>query len=99
MIMFLKNLQTVSGFFFFLLGSAYFCLALLLQNGYENPYFYVAFNTMDMPFAFVALLYAVSSMKMSFIEHDMESGFWNVFIILFAFALFSVVIYINFFLS
>lgn len=94
-----KHIQGISGFFFFFLGGLYFCLALILNNGYSSPYLLVLFNILDVPFAIVSLLYAGSSLKVSFYENNIDSCFWNFIMYALGLGLFAIVFYINFMMN
>lgn len=94
----MKNLQFISGIFFFALGAVYFCIALLLQMDWVSSSFYVAFNILDVPFAFVALLYAGTTIKQSLIDSEIESFFIHQAVLWLCFGLFIGVLYINYYL-
>lgn len=94
----LLDLQAVSTVYFFVFGSIYFCLALFFHNGYEGPYIYTFFNILDIPFALASLLYAGTSLKLSFLENDIHSRLWDILLLALGLILFLLVLYVNFLL-
>lgn len=94
----MKNLQSISGIFFFALGAVYFCLAFFLQMDWVSPNFYVAFNILDVPFAFVALIYAATTIRQSLIDSEIESFFIHQAVSWLCIGLFFGVLYINYYL-
>jgi len=67
----MKNLQEVAGFFFFIVGSIYFVLSLLVYNHYAVPLSQVLLQVFDLPFILVALLYGGASLSLSLDQNNM----------------------------
>ena len=91
----MKNLQEVAGYFFFSIGSIYFLLALFVYYQMYYPHSQIIFNVLDIPFAFVALLYGASSLSVSLEENDIHSKGAEIGIFLVAFLAFVAVLGVN----
>lgn len=92
----MKNLQTVSGVFFFCLGAIYFLLALVTYNQQFLPTSQILFNILDLPFALVALLYGGSSLWTALDEHQAQTTLSKTLILGLGIVIFSTLLVINF---
>ncbi len=92
----MKNLQTVSGYFFFGIGSAYFLLALFAYNKMFFPQSQILFNVFDLPFAFVALLYGGSSLWITLDESKIKSSFPKFILLFWGVVIFAAIVVVNF---
>ena len=95
----IKNLHDISGFFFFVLAFAYVAMVLALRNSYLPDFFLSMMRILDLPFAFIALLYGASTLGMQLktdAAGQIKNGGWMISIALGALILFSLVALMNF---
>ncbi len=88
-----KNIQEVSGYFFFSIGIIYFLLALFVYNKVYLPKSYILFNIIDIPFAFVSLLYVSTSICL-YLDKSIYKNY-KILIFITACLLLGIIIYIN----
>jgi len=95
----IKNLHGVSSFYFFVLALAYAVMVLALRNGFLADFFLAIMRILDIPFAFVSLLYAGTTLMLQINSgKDEESGMspWVLVIFIVCLLLFGVVVFVNF---
>jgi len=95
----LKNLQDASSFWFFVLAFFYVAMVLALRNGYLADFFLSLMRILDLPFAFIALLYGGTTLtlQLNFDQTDeMRSFGWMLSIFILCLLLFGAVIIMNF---
>ncbi len=94
----IKNLHGVSGFIFFVLALSYVVMVLALRNGFMADFFLVIMRILDIPFAFVSLLYGGSTLAMQVGANKEEdaSSSWLLIIFLLCLILFGAVVFVNF---
>lgn len=92
------NILQKSSFWVFLgLGFAYILFEILRTNGYAaTPLAYIQ-KSLDLPFAFTAILYSLSSVRLAF--ESIESKIFSQLLVLSGFLLFAALCYLNFFLQ
>lgn len=72
----LKNLNQISAFFFFVFAGGYIAMALLLRNGVMSETFLNLMFLLDLPAAFVALLYGGTSMGLQISQGREKPSPW-----------------------
>lgn len=95
----IKNLHDVSALYFFIFALAYVFMVLSFRNGYLAEFFLSIMRILDIPFAFIALLYGGTTLALQLnLEQDEESGFspWILVIFAVSLLLFALVIFVNF---
>lgn len=94
----LKNIQKVSLIFFVVLGLAHIVSGLMAENNYSEAIATIINKTLDIPFAFVALIYGAVSLKLSIAREDTKNTILNVVLLLGIIGIIGTLIYINFFI-
>lgn len=95
----IKNLHDISSFFFFVMAFGYVTMILALRNAYFSDFFLALMRILDLPFAFVALLYGASTLAMQLKtdqEGNIQNSAWLISIGIGALVLFAVVAVMNF---
>jgi len=92
-----KNLHDVSANLFFLLAFVFVAAALAFRNDFNASAAIFLMRVLDIPFAFVALLYGGSGLYLQINEgkEDAESA-WSVVIFAVCLLLFGAVVFVNF---
>ncbi len=92
-----KNLHNVSAFFFFLLAFTYVFAALAFRNDLMAGLMIFLMRLLDIPFAFIALLYGGSGLYLQINEGKEETGSaWGIVIFALCLILFGAVVFVNF---
>lgn len=91
----LKNLQIVTGVFFYLFGFVFFILALLIHNQFNGNTPLILLKTLDLPFAFIALLYGGLSLR-SALGENIKSDMLDAVLMFIGVFLFALIVYLNF---
>jgi hypothetical protein len=92
----IKNLHDVSAIYFFLFAFIYVTLALFLRNGYYTGFSVEIMKLIDIPFAFISLLYGGTSLTLQ-LENDEETlSPWVIVIFAICLLLFGGVVFVNF---
>lgn len=95
----IKNLHSVSAFYFFVLAMAYMIMVLAFRNGFLAEFFFAIMRILDIPFAFVSLLYGGTTLVIQINSNRREeegSSPWVLVIFLVCLLLFGGVVFINF---
>lgn len=95
----IKSLHSVSSVYFFILALAYVGMVLAFRNGFMADSFLAIMRILDIPFAFVSLLYGGSTLALQInMGRDEESGPspWVLVILAVCLVLFGIVVFINF---
>ncbi|MFH0837677.1 MAG: hypothetical protein V1880_00205 [Patescibacteria group bacterium] len=92
----LKNLHEVSAKCFFVLAFAYAFSALAFRNGFFENGSLLFMQIMDVPFAFVALLYGGSALALELNEGEETPTAWSVLVVAACILLFGAVVFVNF---
>jgi hypothetical protein len=95
----IKNLHSVSSVYFFIFALAYAGMALAFRNGVMAEFFLDIMRILDIPFAFVSLLYGFSTLALQMNIGKEENGGvspWILVIIVVCLLLFGGVVFINF---
>ena len=93
-----KNLHGVSGFVFFVLALTYVVMVLALRNGFMADFFLAIMRILDIPFAFVSLLYGGSTLaiQVNANKAEDESSPWLLIIFVACLLMLGVVVFVNF---
>lgn len=91
----LKNLQIVTGLFFYLLGAICFLLIFFLHNQFFGDLPLLILKTLDLPFAFNSLLYGGLSLRFALGE-NVKSDMLDAVLMFLGVFIFAVVVYLNF---
>jgi len=91
----LKNIQFVASLFFYFLGFTIFGLVFLIHNHLYGELPLIILKTLDLPFAFTALLYGMCSLKIS-LGDDIKSDMIDAILIFVGVFTFILLIYLNF---
>jgi len=92
-----KNIHNVSASFFFLLAFFYVFAALAFRNDYYASMMIFLMRLLDIPFAFIALLYGGSGLYLQINEgKDEVASAWSIIIFAFCLILFGAVVFVNF---
>lgn len=95
----IKSLHSVSSVYFFILALAYVIMVLAFRNGFMADFFLALMRIMDIPFAFVSLLYGGTTLALQInLGRDEESGSspWILVILTVCLILFGAVVFVNF---
>ncbi len=90
-----ENLKKVSLILFIVLGLIHILTGFLMTSNIGLPYTFIVNHIMDIPFAMIALIYGLSSIKAGF--KDGGNKIINILFITFALLIFAGLIYINIF--
>ncbi len=91
----LKNIQFVSSIFFYVFGFTLFGLAFFIHNNLHSDLALIILKSIDLPFALAALLYGLSSLRIS-LKDDVKSDMVDSVLIFIAVFTFIILIYLNF---
>ena len=95
----IKSLHDVSSFYFFLLAFAYVVMVLAFRNDFMADFFLAIMRILDIPFAFVSLLYGFSTLALQISAgREEEAGVspWILVILVICLLLFGGVVFVNF---
>ena len=94
----IKNLHSVSSVYFFILALTYVFLALALRNGISAEFALDLIRILDVPFAFVSLLYGFSTLALQLRANREEGGVspWVLVILVLCLIFFGAVVFVNF---
>jgi len=93
----IKNLHDVSAIYFFILALAYVFMVLAFRNDYLADFFLSIMRILDIPFAFVALMYGGTTLALQLnLEREEGTSPWVIIIFAGALALFAGVVFVNF---
>lgn len=95
----IKSLHDVSSFYFFVLALAYVVMVLAFRNDFMADFFLAIMRILDIPFAFVSLLYGFSTLALQInTGREEEAGIspWILVIFVICLILFGGVVFINF---
>ncbi len=95
----IQNLHDVSAFYFFVFAFAYIAMVLGIRNGYLADFLLSIMRILDMPFAFIALIYGGSTLALQMNvrkEGDHKSSGLLLIIFTVCLLLFGIVAFINF---
>jgi len=90
------NIKKVSLILFIVLGIAHILTGLMMTENIGLPYTFIANRILDIPFAMIALIYGLSSIKAGLKNDDHK--ILNIFLIVFALLIFVGLVYINIFI-
>lgn len=94
-----QTLHNVSAFYFFVLAFIYAAAAMFFRNDLSVEVMTVVLRILDVPFAFVALLYGGSTLSLQLTEGKEEEDStspWVMVIYAVAILLFGLVVFVNF---
>lgn len=94
-----KVLHNSSANLFFALALIYLVAALGFRNGIETSFMILLMRLLDIPFAFISLLYGGTGLYLQLNEgrEDDDSGsIWSILIFATCIVLFGAVIFVNF---
>ena len=93
----IKNLHDVSALYFFFFAFLYIFMVLAFRNGLWADFFLSLMQILDMPFAFVSLMYGGTTLALQ-LDLEREEGVSPWVLVIFAgcLLLFSVVAFANF---
>ena len=93
----IKNLHDVSAIYFFILALAYVAMVLAFRNDYMGEFFLSIMRILDIPFAFVSLMYGGTTLALQ-LNMDREEGTspWAIIIFAGCLVLFAGVVFLNF---
>ncbi len=95
----IKSLHSVSSAYFFALALTYVVMVLAFRNGYMAEFFLALMRIMDIPFAFVSLLYGGSTLALQInmgVDEEGGSSPWTMAVLAVCLILFGIVVFINF---
>jgi len=92
-----KNIHNASADLFFILAFLYVFAALAFRNDFNASVMIFLMRLLDIPFAFIALLYGGSGLYLQINEgkEDTASA-WSIIIFAFCLILFGAVVFMNF---
>ena len=94
-----KNLHDASSFWFFVLAFFYVAMVLAIRNGYLVDFFLSLMRILDLPFAFIALLYATTTLLLQLEfnkDGEVKNTGWFLIICIGCMILFGIVAVMNF---
>lgn len=92
-----KSLHNISANLFFLLAFVYVFAALAFRNDFMASFMIFLMRLLDIPFAFIALLYGGTGLYLQISEGKEETGSaWGIVIFAACLILFGAVIFVNF---
>ncbi len=95
----IKSLHRVSAVYFFILAFAYVFMALAFRNHFLSAFILDLMRIIDLPFAFVALLYGGTTLalQINFGRSD-EDGLspWTLIVFMLCLLIFTIIAFINF---
>ena len=95
----LKNLHDVSSFYFFVMAFAYVVMVLAFRNGYIADFMLSLMRILDLPFAFVSLLYGGTTLALQLKfdkDKNVRSSGWALLIFGVCTILFGLIAFVNF---
>ncbi len=92
----LKNLHDVSAIYFFVLAFVYAIAALAFRNNLIVDPATLTMRILDIPFAFVALLYGGSALYLELNEGEDTPTAWSIVVVAGCILLFGLVVFVNF---
>ncbi|MBU0705978.1 hypothetical protein KJ657_01735 [Patescibacteria group bacterium] len=95
----IKSLHSVSSVYFFILAFAYIVMVLAFRNGFMADFFFALMRILDIPFAFVSLMYGFTTLALQInIGRDEESSLspWILVVLTICLILFGAVVFVNF---
>jgi len=95
----IKSLHSVSSVYFFILALIYVVMVLAFRNDFWADFFLSLMRIMDIPFAFVSLLYGGSTLALQMNigrEEDTGSSPWILVVMAICLLLFGIVVFVNF---
>ncbi len=95
----IKSLHSISSVYFFVFALLYVVMVLAFRNGYMAEFLLAVMRIMDIPFAFVSLLYGGSTLALQInMGRDEESGTspWTLVVLTICLILFAGVVFVNF---
>ena len=93
----IKNLHDVSAIYFFILAFIYIFAALAFRNGFIPDIASIAMRVLDIPFAFIALMYGGSTLYLQIGGKDDETlSPWIIVVFAISLLLFGAVVFVNF---
>lgn len=92
-----KNLHDVSANLFFVFAFIFIAVALAFRNQFHPDAMIFLMRLLDIPFAFIALLYGGSGLYLQ-VNDGKEEGesVWGIIIFAFCLLLFGAVVFVNF---
>ena len=91
-----KKIHEVSAALFFLLAFGYMFAALAFRNDYFAAFMIFLMRILDMPFAFIALLYGGTGLHLQINEAKEDSdSVWGIVIFAVCLVLFGAVVFVN----
>jgi hypothetical protein len=91
-----KDVHEISANLFFLLAFIYVVAALAFRNGYMASEAIFLMRLLDIPFAFIALLYGGTGLHLQLSEGKEEESAWGIIIFAVSIILFGAVVFVNF---
>lgn len=91
----LQSFQKASFIMFFIIGSLYIVLEILRTNGVYPSEAVLFQKSLDLPFAFLALCYLTSTLKIAF--GKIKSSVFSFILITVPVVIFAILVYFNFF--
>jgi len=91
-----ENLKKVALILFIILGLGHIVTGLMTANGYFMPLSFIINHILDIPFAMMALIYGLASIRTGFKEGEHKIA--NILFIVLALLIFAGLIYINVFI-
>ena len=90
-----ENLKKVSLLLFIVLGLAHILSGLMMTNSYFLPLSFIVNHVLDIPFAMIALIYGLSSIRVGLKDGSHKAV--NILFIVLSLLIFAGLIYINVF--
>lgn len=91
-----KNLHDVSAHLFFLLAFAYVFAGFALRNGFYMGPIISFMRILDIPFAFISLIYGGSGLYLQINKGRASESVWGVLVIAACLVLFGFAVFVNF---
>lgn len=95
----MKNLHSIASVYFFVFALAYAGMALAFRNGFWAEFFLDIMRLLEVPFAFVSLLYGFSTLALQISGSRVkDNGIspWILVILVVCLLLFGAVLFVNF---
>ena len=95
----IKSLHSVSSVYFFTLALAYVAMVLAFRNDFMSDFFLALMRILDIPFAFISLLYGGTTLALQMNmgrEEDAGVSPWILVIFVICLLLFGGVVFMNF---
>jgi len=91
-----KDIHVVSANLFFLIAFAYIAAALAFRNTYMVSEAIFLMRLLDIPLAFIALLYGGTGLHLQLAGGREEESAWGIIIFAVSILLFGAVVFVNF---